>query len=202
MKLDIDKLINISQSGIPIAPSPRQLLDKDVLKLYTRDGTPNKSRYIAECGVIYYLADPRGPCHQRGLSEQESLAEAIDNFDLPKTYVPDELVKRLIKRYYKQCITEAGVTIENLQKAFHISGLVVSKAMEFLNNKLHGQLTQEDIPVIMNMHSQLAAQVKGVPDMIKSLNTAYDNLRTEEEIKMARGGMQILSSMDADEDED
>ena len=38
--------------------------------------------------------------------------------------------------------------------------------------------------------------------MIKALNTAYDNLRNEEEIKMARGGIQILSSMDADENDD
>ena len=54
----------------------------------------------------------------------------------------------------------------------------------------------------MGLHNQLSTQVKAVPDMIKALNTAYDNLRNEEEIKMARGGIQILSSMDADEDED
>lgn len=202
MKLDIDKLITIDQTGMPKAPNPRQLLDKDILMLYTRDNTPDKRKYIAECGVIYYLGDPKSPCRQRGLSDEESLREAIENFDLDVSYTPDDLVKRLIKRYYKQNITEAGVTIENLQKAFHVSNLTINKALEYLNNKLRGVLADADIPVIMNLQNQLSNQVKAVPDMIKALNQAYDNLRSEEEIKMARGGIQILSSMDADEDDD
>ena len=198
MKLDINRLITIDVTGMPKAPNPSQLLDKDVRELYMRDNTPDKRKYIAECGVIYYLGDPKSPCRQRGLSDEESLLEAIDNFNLDKTYQPDELVKKLIKKYYKQCITEAGVAIENLQKAFHVSSLVAGKAIEYLNNKL----AEADIPVIMGLHNQLSAQVKAVPDMIKAPNTAYDNLRNEEEIKMARGGIQILSSMDADEDDD
>ena len=202
MKLDINRLITIDVTGMPKAPNPSQLLDKDVRELYMRDNTPDKRKYIAECGVIYYLGDPKSPCRQRGLSDEESLLEAIDNFNLDKTYQPDELVKKLIKKYYKQCITEAGVAIENLQKAFHVSSLVAGKAIEYLNNKLRGVLAEADIPVIMGLHNQLSTQVKAVPDMIKALNTAYDNLRNEEEIKMARGGQQILSSMDADEDED
>ena len=202
MKLDINKLITVDVTGMPKAPSPSQLLDKDVRELYMRDNTPDKRKYIAECGVIYYLGDPKSPCRQRGLSDDESLKEAIENFNLDKDYHPDDLVKKLIKKYYNQCITEAGVAIENLQKAFHVSNLVAGKAIEYLNNKLRGVLAEADIPVIMNMHAQLSNQVKTVPDMIKSLNTAYENLRNEEEIKMARGGIQILSSMDADEDED
>ncbi len=202
MKLDINRLITIDVTGMPKAPNPSQLLDKDVRELYMRDNTPDKRKYIAECGVIYYLGDPKSPCRQRGLSDDESLNEAIENFNLDKNYRPDDLVKKLIKKYYGQCITEAGVAIENLQKAFHVSNLVAGKAIEYLNNKLRGVLAEADIPVIMNMHAQLSNQVKTVPDMIKALNTAYDNLRNEEEIKMARGGIQILSSMDADEDDD
>ena len=38
------------------------------------------------------------------------------------------------------------------------------------------------------------------PALTKALGTAYENLRNEEEEQMARGGKQILSSMDADED--
>ena len=201
MKLDIDRLITVDATGMPKPPNIRQLLDKDIQELYTRDNTPDKRNYIGECGVIYYLGDPKSPCRQRGLSDDESLKEAIENFDLPKDYQPDTLVKRLIKRYYNQNITEAGVTIENLQKAFHVSNLAINKAIEYLNNKLLGALSEADIPNILSVQNQLSNQVKSVPDMIKALNQAYDNLRNEEEIKMARGGIQILSSMDADEDE-
>jgi len=201
MKLDIDKLITIDDTGLPKAPNPRQLLDKDILQLYTRDNTPDKRRYIGDCGVIYYLGDPKGPCKQRGLSDSECIEEAIENFNLDKDYKPDELVWKIAKRYYKQCITEAGITIENLNKALHVCNLAADRIIEYLNNKLRGVIAPEDIPNILGMINNVSGQVKAIPDLVKSLNQAYDNLRNEEEIKMARGGIQILSSMDADEED-
>ena len=202
MKLEIDRLITIDDSGMPKAPSARQLLDKDVLALYTRDNTPDKRKYIGDCGVIYYLGDPKSPCRQRGLSDDEALEEAIENFNLPKDYRPDPLVWKLIQKYYKQNITEAGVTIENLQKALHVCNLSAEKVIEYLNNKLRGVLSPEDIPSVMGMIQNVSSQVKLIPDLVKSLKVAYENLQSEEEIKMARGGIQILSSMDADDDSD
>lgn len=201
MKLDIDKLLTVDETGMPKAPNPRQLLDRDVLELYTRDNTPDKRKYIGDCGVIYYLGDPKGPCHQRGLSDEEALAEAIENFGLPSDYKPDALVQKLIKKYYNQNIGEAGVTIENLQKTLHICNLSADKILEFLNNKLRGAISPEDIPTVLGMIKTVSDQIKTIPDLVKSLKVAYDNLRTEEEIKLARGGMQILSSMDADDNE-
>ena len=201
MKLDIDKLITIDDTGLPKAPNPRQLLDKDILQLYTRDNTPDKRKYIGDCGVIYYLGDPKGPCKQRGLSDSECIEEAIENFNLDKDYKPDELVWKIAKRYYKQCITEAGITIENLNKALHVCNLAADRIIEYLNNKLRGVIAPEDIPSILGMINNVSGQVKAIPDLVKSLNQAYDNLRNEEEIKMARGGIQILSSMDADEED-
>ena len=38
-----------------------------------------------------------------------------------------------------------------------------------------------------------------MPDTMKALNTAYENLRNEEETQLARGGTKILSSMDAEQ---
>lgn len=201
MKLDIDKLITVDETGMPKAPNPRQLLDRDVLELYTRDNTPDKRKYIGDCGVIYYLGDPKGPCHQRGLSDEEALNEAIENFGLPSDYKPDDLVQKLIKKYYNQNIGEAGVTIENLQKTLHICNLSANKILEFLNNKLRGAISPEDIPTVLGMIQNVSNQIKTIPDLVKSLKVAYDNLRTEEEIKLARGGMQILSSMDADDND-
>ena len=72
MKLTIEKLITVDESGMPKAPSVRQLLDKDVLALYSRDNTPDKRRYLGDCGVIYYLGDPKSPVRQQGLSDSES----------------------------------------------------------------------------------------------------------------------------------
>lgn len=198
-RITIEKLINIDDTGMPIAPDLRQLLDKDVRELYTRDPTPDKRYYIAECGVIYYLGDPKSPTKQRGLSDEESLKEAIINFNLEPDYKPDELVLKLAKRYYIQNITEAGVALETLQKSVHIITLAANKINNILNNKLNSGIVDEDIPSILVMIDSVNKRVNDIPDLTKSLNVAYENLRNEEEQQFARGKSLILSSMNADE---
>lgn len=200
MKITIEKLITVDESGMPKAPSIRQLLDKDVLILYSRDNTPDKRRYLAECGVIYYLGDPKSPAKQKGLSDTEALKEAIENFNLDKNYKPDALVVKLIRKYYEQNITKAGVTIENLQKALHLTDLACNKILDMLNNKLHSEINESDIPAILVSVDSLTRRIEDIPKLSKALVTAYENLRDEEETQTARGGVTILSSMDADED--
>ena len=51
--LVIDKLLTIDDTGMPKAPTLRQLQDKDVLLLWQRDTSKDKHKYIAEVGVIY-----------------------------------------------------------------------------------------------------------------------------------------------------
>ncbi len=200
MKIVIEKLITVDESGMPKAPNVRQLLDKDVLSLYSRDNTPDKRRYIAECGVIYYIGDPKSPAKQKGLSDTEALKEAIENFNLPKDYKPDALVTKLIKKYYEQNITKAGVTIENLQKALHLTDLACNKIIDILNSKLRGEILEADVPTILVTIDGLNKRIEDIPKLSKALITAYENLRDEEETQTARGGVTILSSMDADED--
>jgi len=71
--LELDWMLTIDETGMPKAPTLKQLLDRDVSLLYTRDKSPNKEMYVKEVGVIYYLGDPKGPCLQEGLSEKEAL---------------------------------------------------------------------------------------------------------------------------------
>ena len=106
-KLTIDSLLVIDDNGMPVAPGLRQLIDKDVRALYQRDKTSDKSQYTKECLVIYYLGDPKSPARQSGLSDPEALKMAIEQADLPKNYIPDSLVIRLIKRYEDENLTEA-----------------------------------------------------------------------------------------------
>ncbi|MBP3201336.1 MAG: hypothetical protein J6M39_06795 [Lachnospiraceae bacterium] len=200
MKITIEKLITVDESGMPKAPSVRQLLDKDVLSLYSRDNTPDKRRYIAECGVIYYLGDPKSPARQKGLSDAECLKEAIENFNLNSDYKPDDLVLRIVHKYYEQNITKAGVTIENLQRALHLTDLVCNKVLDVLNTKLRSGILEADIPTLMTSIDGVTKRIEDIPKLSKALTQAYENLRDEEESQTARGGVAILSSMDADED--
>lgn len=195
----LEKMLNIDETGMPKAPTLRQLQDKDVALLWQRDTTKDKRKYIAEVGVIYYLGDPKSPAKQQGLSDSEALKMAIDNFNLPNTYTPDSLVKKLIDKYYASNITEAGVALEALQKSIHLVSIAATKINEILNKKLSGAISDEDISSILVLMDSVSKRIVEIPALTKALGTAYENLRNEEEEQLARGGKQILSSMDADE---
>ena len=197
--ISIEKMLTIDDTGMPVAPNIRQLQDKDVLMLYTRDITKDKSKYIKEAGVIYYLGDPKSPAKQQGLSYEESLKMAIENFDLPKDYQPDVLVKRLIDKYYVSNITEAGIALEALHKSIHLVSLAATKINEQLNKKLASVIGDEDITQLLVLMDSVSKRVSEIPNLTKALGVAYENLRNEEENQLARGGMNVLSSMDADE---
>ena len=195
----IDSLIIIDDSGMPKPPTTRQLIDRDVRELYNRDKTKDKKQYIAECIVIYYLGDPKSPARQSGLSDPEALNMAIDQAGLNKDYIPDALVLRLIKRYYEENITEAGKVVENLLKAIHNINLSVNVINSLLNEKLHGTITLEEVPTIMQMVDTVKKMAGDIPSTVKKLEEAKQNLMYEKETELSRGGGAVLSSMDAED---
>ena len=195
----IDSLIVIDDSGMPKPPTTRQLIDRDVRELYNRDKTKDKKQYIAECIVIYYLGDPKSPARQSGLSDPEALNMAIDQAGLNKDYIPDALVLRLIKRYYEENITEAGKVVENLLKAIHNINLSVNVINSLLNEKLHGTITLEEVPTIMQMVDTVKKMAGDIPSTVKKLEEAKQNLMYEKETELSRGGCTVLSSTDAED---
>ena len=195
----IDSLILIDDSGMPKPPTTRQLIDRDVRELYNRDKTKDKKQYIAECIVIYYLGDPKSPARQSGLSDPEALNMAIDQAGLNKDYIPDALVLRLIKRYYEENITEAGKVVENLLKAIHNINLSVNVINSLLNEKLHGTITLEEVPTVMQMVDTVKKMAGDIPSTVKKLEEAKQNLMYEKETELSRGGGAVLSSMDAED---
>ena len=198
-KLLIDSILVIDDNGIPKPPTVRQLIDKDIRELYTRDKTPDKKQYIAECIVIYYLGDPKSPARQSGLSDPEALKEAIEQAGLPKSYIPDKLVLRLITRYYNENITEAGKVVENILQGVHNINLSVSVMNNLLNEKLNSTITLEEIPKIISLVDNVNKKAGEIPGILKKLEEAKQNLMYEKETELSRGGGAVLSSMDAED---
>lgn len=198
-QLNIEKLIVIDNTGMPKAPTIRQLVDADVRALYARDDSPNKERYIQECIVIYYLGDPKSPARQSGLTDKEALVMAIEQAGLRHDYIPDKLVLKLIKKYYAQNITEAGLVVENLQQGIHNIGLSIKVLNKLLNEKLQSSITVEDATNIISIIDQLNKKAGDIPSIVKKLEEAKQNLLYETETNMARGGSKVTSSMNADD---
>lgn len=198
-KLLIDSMLVIDDNGMPVPPTVRQLIDKDIRTLYTRDKTTDKKNYIAECIVIYYLGDPKSPAKQAGLSDAEALKLAIEQTGLDKSYIPDALVLRLIKRYYAENITEAGKVVENILKGIHNINLSIDIMNDLLNEKLNGQMTLEEVPTIVNLVDTINKKAGELPSILKKLEEAKQNLMYEKETELSRGGNTVLSSMDSED---
>lgn len=197
MSLLIENLITVDNTGLPKPPTVQQLLDKDVCLLYARDNTKDKAKYMKEAGVIYYLADPRSPARQQGLTDAECLKEAIENFDLPKDYTPDSLVLKITARYYKIAVGPAGVALENLYRSIHTADIIINKCHDLLTEKLNTGVSQEDIGTIIDNLDRITTRAKQIPDLMKAVATAKENLKEENEQVLARGGKGVTSSMDA-----
>lgn len=195
----IDSMLVVDDTGMPVPPTIRQLLDRDIRALYTRDKSKDKKQYIAECIIIYQLGDPKSPARQSGLSEKEALTYAIEQAGLDKSYIPDSLVLRLIKRYYDENVTEAGRVVENILQTIHNINLGISQINRFLNEKLASPLDGDTIGVILGLVDNVKKQAGDIPSILKKLEEAKQNLLYEQQTELSRGGTAVLSSMDAED---
>ena len=192
-------MLVVDDTGMPVPPTIRQLLDRDIRSLYTRDKSKDKKQYIAECIVIYQLGDPKSPARQSGLSEKEALKYAIEQAGLNSDYIPDNLVLKLIKRYYDENITEAGRVVENILQTIHNINLGISQINRFLNDKLANPLDGDTIGVILGLVDNVKKQAGDIPSILKKLEEAKQNLLYEQQTELSRGGTAVLSSMDAED---
>ena len=195
----IDSMLVVDDTGMPVPPTIRQLLDRDIRTLYTRDKSKDKKQYIAECIVIYQLGDPKSPARQSGLSEREALKYAIEQAGLNSDYIPDNLVLKLIKRYYDENITEAGRVVENILQTIHNINLGISQINRFLNEKLASRLDGDIIGVILGLVDNVKKQAGDIPSILKKLEESKQNLLYEQQTELSRGGTAVLSSMDAED---
>lgn len=192
-------MLVVDDTGMPVPPTIRQLLDRDIRTLYTRDKSKDKKQYIAECIVIYQLGDPKSPARQSGLSEREALKYAIEQSGLNSDYIPDNLVLKLIKRYYDENITEAGRVVENILQTIHNINLGISQINRFLNEKLASPLDGDTIGVILGLVDNVKKQAGDIPSILKKLEESKQNLLYEQQTELSRGGTAVLSSMDAED---
>ena len=197
--LTIDSMLVVDDTGMPVPPTIRQLIDRDIKVLYNRDKTKDKKQYVAECIVIYQLGDPKSPARQSGLSEAEALRYAIEQAGLNSNYIPDQLVLKLIKRYYDENITEAGRVVENILQTIHNINLGISQINRFLNEKLATPLDGDTIGVILTLVDNVKKQAGDIPSILKKLEEAKQNLLYEQQTELSRGGNAVLSSMDAED---
>ena len=72
---------------------------------------------------------------------------------------------------------------------------MLHKVNELLTDRLNAAVSIEDANTIIGIIDNLNKKVENLPDLIKSLASAKEQLLYEQEANTARGGEAILSSM-------
>lgn len=192
--LDITGMLAVNDQGIPFAPNLYQIQNKDVKELYVRDITPNKTRYMQEVGVIYYLADPKSPANQMGYSRPEALIVAKQNYGIDANWEPDELVLRIVDEY-KKGWTPAEETFNSAARALHNANLAANFISEQLSVKMSSGLQSDDTLVVIDYINKLSAIINLLPNQLKTINEAKQALLLDNQQRKARGGKVITTSM-------
>lgn len=201
--IDLTDLISYDEKGYAYAPNIYQIQDKDVALLYQRDkGSPGdidgtlKLQYIKEAGVVYYLGDPKSPANQMGYSRVEAIKLAKSNYDLDAGWEPDGLILRLAKRYKECKMGVAGEALEAALRALHNSTLACNILNNILAEKMLSGLTDKAAAVISTV-TELSKIINILPNQIKTVEDAKQNLLLEKQTKYARGKVKVTNSMDA-----
>ena len=201
--IDLTDLISYDERGYAFAPNIYQIQDKDVALLYQRDsGSPGdldgtlKLRYLKEAGVVYYLGDPKSPPNQMGYSRVEAINLAKSNYDLDAEWQPDELILRLAKRYKESKLGVAGEALEAALRALHNSTIACNLLNNILAEKMLTGLADEAASVIGTV-TELSKIINLLPNQIKTVEDAKQNLLLEKQTKYARGKVKVTNSMDA-----
>lgn len=117
------KLFNMDTDTYEITIDPEVLLIKEFKAILERDKSKHKTTAIAELSYIWFFADFKSDFGDI-LDEDDRTTEIKSAIvGLPKSWVPDDVVKEAVVRYQKlsesvasRLLDEAKVTINNLSK--------------------------------------------------------------------------------------
>ncbi|MFA5395145.1 MAG: hypothetical protein WC346_03920 [Methanogenium sp.] len=205
-----DGIVELVSSRETLIPEIREIIRRDRGQHKVKgdpDGRQKKYAFL-ELTAVYYIADYRSPGRKQGLENMELLEYAKDRLcpmGLPITWIPDELVLKLID-YYEDNVSNgvAAKLVNSLYNTFHLSIQVIDTIRQDFKNKLNNinEVTDsEKKDMLVEIQSMLSLSTN-LSKQLSELKSAEATLRKEEESKkLSRGDKPVTSSMDPDDDD-
>lgn len=148
----------LKYEGYKITFEPEILTLKVFKKLYTRDKTKDKSKFIQELGLIYFYADPRSD-YQYLTDDSERMKAIVEGEGLPKDFKIDSLLQQAIE-YYTSFKPTSALLLEDTRAM--IDGY--RRKIKEVTTQMEG-LEIKDI-------KDLGTIIKQLPSLIKDLDEA------------------------------
>ncbi len=158
----------LKYEGYKLTFEPEILTLKVFKRLYTRDRTKDKSRFLQELGLIYFYVDPRSD-YQYLTDESERLKAIIEGEGLPEDFKIDSILNDAIE-YYKKFRPTSALLLEDTRVA-------VDKLRKALRDIDLDARDDKDKP-IYTLNS-ITSTIKLVPSLIKDLDEAERTIAKE-----------------------
>ena len=171
----------LKYEGYNLTFEPEILTLRVFKRLFMRDKTKDKSRFLQELGYIYFMLDPRSDYMYITDNEERSKA-IIEGEGLPDTWKVDSALQDAME-YYKSFRPTSALLLEDTR-------IAVDKVREFLRTV---DLTAEDEKGKPKHTIQsVTTAIKQIPQLAKDLAEAEKALAKEiEEQSKARGNSEM-----------
>lgn len=155
----------LKYEGYNLTFEPEILALKVFKKLYTRDHSKDKSRFIQELAFIYFYSDPRSD-YQYLTDKNERLKAIVEGEGLPNDWKIDKILQDAID-YYSSFKPTSALLLED------------TRAMvEGYRKKIKEVTTQMEDLEIKDI-KDLGAIIKQIPSLIKDLDEAEKTIARE-----------------------
>lgn len=155
----------LKYEGYNLTFEPELLTLKIFKRLFDRDKTKDKSRFLQELGYIYFMEDVRSD-YQYITNPEERSKAIIEGEGLPKTWKVDNILQEAID-YYKSFKTASVLLLEDIRMM--VDGYR-SKLRQITNDM--SDLEIKDIKDVGNI-------IRQVPQLIKDLDEAEKAITKE-----------------------
>lgn len=171
------KLIRFEDYQIKIADEA--LLVKSIRRLFNKDRSVTKERFLQQMSVIYFMADPCST-YMYIVDEDERLQQVVQQEGLPEDFTITGELKEAMEIYRKHCNTSSTLLLEDTRVA-------IDKLRDFLRNVDLNAKDDKGKPVYPV--NTITSAIKQIPELAKSLAEAEKAVQKEmQEEGRVRGG--------------
>lgn len=171
------KLIRFEDYQIKIADEA--LLVKPIRRLFNKDRSVTKERFLQQMSVIYFMADPCST-YMYIVDEDERLKQIIEQEGLPEDFTVTGELKDAMEIYRKHCETSSTLLLQDTR-------IAIDKLREFLRNVDLNAVDDKKKPVYPV--NTITSAIKQIPELAKSLAEAEKAVQKEmQEEGRVRGG--------------
>lgn len=171
------KLIRFEDYQIKIADEA--LLVKPIRRLFNKDRSVTKEKFLQQMSVLYFMVDPCST-YMYIIDENERLKQIIEQEGLPENFVITGELKEAMEIYKKHCNTSSTLLLEDTR-------VMIDNLRKYLRSIDFDERDDKKKPIYPI--NQVTSAIDKIPELVEKLSKAEKAVQKElQEEGRVRGG--------------